>query len=624
MSVIDVLLGRPLANREEEEQKVGVAAGVPMLGLDGLASSAYGPEAALTVLIPLGAAGLAYGMPLIGVILLILGILFVSYRQTMAAYPNGGGSYTVASENLGRGPGLLAAAALLLDYVLVVAVGISAGAAAFVSAFPAFQPYLVHLCLGTLVLITVVNLRGVKESGLAFMVPTYLFVVAMAYVLVVGLFRTLTSGGTPAPLDPPAALPAATATVSLGLLMHAFASGCTAMTGVEAVSNGMNAFAQPRVKNAQRTLAVIVAILATLLLGIAFLARAYRVGATEPGAAGYESIVSQLTAAILGRGPLYFVTMAGVLAVLALSANTGFADFPRLCRLLAEDDYLPHAFANRGRRLVYSRGIVILAVMSAGLLIAFGGVTDRLIPLFAVGAFLAFTLSQAGMVIHWRRVGGRPGALLINLIGAVATGIALLVVLLSKLSEGAWITLLLIPVMLLLFRGVRGHYAHVASETSGATSIAVDDLLPPIVVVPVKGWDTITQKALQFALKLSPDVHAVHIATEGDDLTQLYEAWRCQVDAPLQAAGRPTPELFVISSPFRRLFHPLLKHLQGLMNDHSDRQIAVIVPELVEAKWWQYLLHNQRATGLKASLLLNGGRRVVVINVPWYLDVDCK
>ncbi|MBC7529802.1 MAG: APC family permease, partial [Chthonomonadaceae bacterium] len=390
MSFLDRILGKPLATHEEEGQRVGVFAGIPMLGLDALASSAYGPEAALTLLIPLGAMSFNYITPIIGVILVLLIILYFSYRQTIAAYPDGGGSYTVAKENLGTKAGLLAAASLLLDYVLTVAVGISAGVGALVSAVPFFHSYTLSLCLLILVLIAVINLRGVRESGLAFALPTYVFIVSLFAVLIIGLYKTLVSGGHPVPLHALPLVPPATVGVTLWLLMRSFASGCTAMTGVEAVSNGVSAFANPGVKNAQKTLTAIVALLGLLLGGIAYLCRVYRIGAMNSEDAGYDSVISQLVSAIVGRGFFYYVTIGSVLAVLALSANTGFADFPRLCRLISQDNFLPHAFGNRGRRLVYSLGIIVLTVFSGALLIAFGGLTDRLIPLFAVGAFGAF------------------------------------------------------------------------------------------------------------------------------------------------------------------------------------------------------------------------------------------
>ena len=622
MGLLDRILGKPLATHEEEEQKVGVLAGIPMLGLDALSSSAYGPEAALTILLPLGALGLVYIGPIILVILGLLVLLYFSYRQTIAAYPSGGGSYTVAKENLGTRAGLLAAAALLLDYILNVAVGISAGVGALVSALPALHPHILALCLGILAFITLINLRGVRESGVAFALPTYLFVGTLGLVLTIGLGKVFGSGGHPVPLVPPAPLPAAAGTATLWLLLRAFASGCTAMTGVEAVSNGVSVFAKPSVRGAQRTLTAIVVILGVLLAGIAYLCHAYHIGATDPDAKDYQSVISQLVSAVVGRGVFYYITIGSVLAVLALSANTSFADFPRLCRLIAQDNFLPHAFANRGRRLVYTLGIMVLTVASALLLIAFGGITDRLIPLFAIGAFLAFTLSQAGMVVHWRRIGGPQVRVsqMINGIGAMATGVALVIVLLAKFMEGAWITLLLIPATLVLFLRVKGHYDHVAAETSCPRPLDLTGNAPPVVVVPIKTWNTISEKALRFALRLSPDVIVVHISATEAEGFQLQMQWEQYVEEPVRQAGMTQPRLMLLSSPYRRLFTPLLNYIGELKAEYPTRQIAVIIPELVETHWYQYLLHNQRATGLKAALLLKGDQQVVVINVPWYLD----
>ena len=629
MPLIDRVIGRPLASGDEEEQKIGPLAGVPMLGLDGLASAAYGPEAAMTILIPLGGLGLIYLGPTMGVLLVLLFVLYFSYRQTMAAYPSGGGSYTVSKENLGTGAGLLAAAALLLDYVLVVAVGVSAGIGALISAFPGLQDFRLLLCLATLFIIAIVNLRGIKESGVAFALPTYAFIATLGGTIVIGLVKAALSGGNPVPVIAPPALTPSASTVfngaTLWLLTRAFASGCTAMTGVEAVSNGMGAFRAPAVRNAQRTLTVIVTVLAALLAGIAYLARVYHIGATPPEGAGYESVVSQLVAAVMGRGIFYYVTIFMVLAVLALSANTGFADFPRLCRLIAEDNFLPHAFANRGRRLVYSLGIQILTALSALLLIAFGGVTDRLIPLFAIGAFGAFTLSQVGMVVYWQSHVGKPRARLsqvINASGALLTGMALLVVLAAKFAEGAWITLLLIPLVLTVFYRVHHHYERVHQETGGAGPLDTCRIAPPLIIVPVARWNTITAKGLRFALSLSPEVRGLHIRTDAEDASDLEREWEKQVIGPSNAAGLNAPRLVMVSSPYRRLFSPLIKYVRRLADDNPDRTIAIIIPELVEEHWYQYLLHNQRATGLKAALLLNGGSRVVVINVPWYLGRD--
>jgi amino acid transporter len=626
MTVADLLFGKTLASDEEGEQRVGVLTGIPMLGLDALSSAAYGPEAALTLLLPLGAVGVRYVGPISGLIVVLLLIVYFSYRQTIAAYPLGGGSYTVAKENLGTVFGLLAAAALLLDYVLVVAVGISAGVGALISAVPALQPYTLGLCLLILVLITLVNLRGARESGLAFVVPTYLFIVSLLLVLAIGTVKAALAGGRPEPVETPAPLPAVGTAVTLWLLMRSFSSGCTAMTGVEAISNGVSAFRDPAVVRARRTLTAIIALLAVMLIGIAYLCRAYEIGATPPGEAGYQSILSQLTAAVVGRGWFYYLTLSSVLGVLALSANTGFADFPRLCRVIAQDGFLPNSFAHRGRRLVYSRGILVLATLSAAILVAFGGVTDRLIPLFAIGAFLAFTLSQSGMVAHWLRVGGphARSSMGINAAGAVCTAVTLVVVLVSKFTDGAWITALIIPVLLALFAGVRNHYQSVARELASTEPLDVSDLTAPVVLLPIRGWSAITRKALRFAMRISHDVFALHIADDEQTVADLEDTWDERVCKPATAAGLPTPKLLIVYSPYRKLYVPLREAVSDLQRKYPGRVLAVIVPEMVSTHWYHYLLHNQTAAVIKAYLLFSGFPRVVVVNVPWYLTEEGK
>jgi len=622
MSFLDIVLGKPLATSDERAEQIGTSAGIPIFGLDALSSAAYGPEAALTLLIPLGAAGIAYIVPVSASIIVLLTIVYFSYRQTIAAYPGGGGSYTVATENLGTFPGLLAAAALMIDYILVVAVGISAGVGALVSAVPSLQPHTLALCVGILVIITIVNLRGVREAGIAFMLPTYLFVGSLLIAIVIGLFKTVLAAGHPTPVvaSPPAALPTVTA-VSLWMLLQVFSNGCTAMTGVEAVSNGVRAFREPTARNAQRTLTVIIGLLIVMLAGIAYLIRAYGIAATDPGQPGYQSVLSMLVAAVAGRGWFYYVTIGSVLIILSLSANTAFADFPRLCRAVAQQNFLPHAFGFRGRRLVYSYGIVVLAILAAVLLILFRGVTDRLIPLFAIGAFLAFTLSQAGMVGHWRRVGGRGAihSMIVNGLGAVATGTTLVVVLVAKFTAGAWVSALLIAGLVATMLWVRRHYSQVALETHSSSPLEVATLGPPVVVVTIQEWGKIAQRALQFALTLSPDVRAVHVATE-DETNALQEEWKNVAEDPVKKAGGTPPKLVTLSSPYRLILRPILDYVLETEKAHPDRQIAVIVPELVEKHWYHYPLHNQRAEMLKALLLVHGSDRIVLINVPWYIE----
>jgi amino acid transporter len=620
MSLLDYLFGRHLATDEEGEQRVGVLAGVPMLGLDALGSAAYGPEAALTLLIPLGAAGISYIGPISTLIITLLLVVYFSYRQTITAYPHGGGSYTVAKENLGTTAGLFAAAALLLDYVLVVAVGISAGVGALVSALPKLQPYMLPLCLVILGMITLVNLRGVRESGVAFMVPTYLFIVSLLAVLGIGVAKSVMSGGHPVPVTSPEPQPPAALAASVWVLMRSFASGCTAMTGVEAVSNGVTAFRESAVSHAKRTLTVIIALLGVMLAGIAYLCSAYGIGATDPVKPGYESILSQLVAAVIGQGFFYYLTIGSVLVVLALSANTGFADFPRLCRVIAQDGFLPSGFAHRGRRLVYSQGILVLAGLSGAILTAFGGITDHLIPLFAVGAFLAFTLSQAGMVAHWKRIGGEHSrkSMAINAAGALCTGVTLVVVLVSKFLEGAWVMCLLVPGLLFLFYEVKSHYRKIGRELATDEPLDATDLASPVVLLPMRGWSAITRKALRFALNISHEIYALHIAGDEQTMVALEDGWNRLVREPTSKASLPAPKLIIIYSPFRRLYQPLIDVVSDLRKAHPDRDIAVIIPELIGTKWYHYVLHNQTAAVMVAYLRLSGFRRVIVINVPWY------
>jgi amino acid transporter len=621
MSVLDVLLGKPLATAEEGGEQIGVSAGIPIFGLDALSSAAYGPEAALTLLIALGSAGTGYILPISLSIIVLLTIVYFSYRQTIAAYPGGGGSYTVASQNLGPRTGVLAASALMLDYILVVAVGISAGVGALVSAVPQLQPHTLAICLGILVLITIVNLRGVRETGVLFMIPTYAFLGSLVIVIAIGATKSVLAAGHPAPvIPPPQALPPV-AVVSAWLMLQVFSNGCTAMTGVEAVSNGVKAFRAPTVPNAQRCLTVIIGVLAILLAGIAYLVRAYGIVATDPGKPGYQSVISIMTGAVLGRGWFYYFTIGSVLVILSLSANTAFADFPRLCKALAQDGYLPHSFGYRGRRLVYSEGVYVLAVLAAILLVIFGGVTDRLIPLFAIGAFLAFTLSQAGMVAHWRRVRGRGAlqSILVNGLGAVATGITLIVVLVAKFTAGAWVSTLLIASLMAAMMRVRRHYNRVAKEIECGAPLEIDKLGPPIVIVPIQSWTSIAQRAIQFALTLSPEVHAVHVANE-EETNELRDRWDALVVEPVKKAGGIPPNLVTLPSPYRLVMKPILDYVLDTEAKNPGREIAVIVPELVERHWYHYPLHNQRAEILKAFLLLKGSRRIVLINVPWYIN----
>jgi amino acid transporter len=620
MNLSDLLLGRPLATEEEKAERIGAGKGIPIFGLDALSSAAYGPEAALTLLIPLGMAGVMYILPISISIVILLAIVYFSYRQTLEAYPMGGGSYTVASENLGTWAGLLAAASLMVDYVLTAAVGISAGVGALVSAVPSLQNHTLAMCLAILLVLAVINLRGVQETGGIFLLPTYLFIACLLGMIALGVAKVWMAGGHPVPIVTPPRLKGAAEGVGAWLLLRAFSSGCTAMTGVEAVSNGVMAFKEPTHKHAQRTLTIIIGILIVMLLGIAYLAPAYGVAATPPGQAGYESVLSQLLGAIAGKGAFYWVTIASILVVLSLSANTAFADFPRLSRAIAQNGFLPHGLTLRGRRLVFSQGVYALAILAGVLLTIFDGVTDRLIPLYAVGAFMAFTLSQAGMVVHWRKAGGAGAAksMFLNGLGAVATAITVIVVLIAKFTEGAWITVILIPAMILMMRGVKAHYDRVARETIIGTPVNTKDLCPPLVVIPIENWSVVSEKALRFAWTLSRDVRFIHVEC-GEETESLCRRYGELVEAPAKEAGLPVPELVVLKSPFRFIVRPILEYSLKLEQDNPDRPVAVLIPELVESRWYYFLLHNNRSQVLKALLLFSGNQRITVVNIPWYL-----
>ena len=565
-------------------------------------------------------AGAAYVWPITVGIVVLLGIVYFSYRQTISAYPQGGGSYTVATENLGERAGLLAAAALMIDYVLTAAVGISAGVGALVSAVPSLQSKTVFLCLGILVLVTITNLRGVQETGGVFFVPTYVFIACILGLVAVGIFKTAIAGGHPIPVIAPPKLTAITGSVSAWLLLRTFSSGCTAMTGVEAVSNGVMAFRDPTDKYAKLTLTIIIAILMVMLLGIAYLVPAYGIAATDPGLPGYDSVLSQLLAAVTGRGAFYWLSIGSILVVLSLSANTAFADFPRLARAIAQNGYLPHAFVIRGRRLVYAQGIYALGLLTGILLIIFRGVTDRLIPLYAVGAFLAFTLSQAGMVVHWRRKGG-PSArrnMFVNGLGAVATGVTTAVVLVAKFVDGAWITVLLIPTLILMMRSVRRHYSQVAQEIRAVTPIATGDLVEPIVLLPIDRWSLVAEKAIRYAWTLSREIHVLHVSC-GEDTESLCRQWGEVIEKPAKAAGLALPQLVVLDSPYRWIVKPIVNYAIQQQIAQPGRNITVLIPELVETHWYHYLLHNNRPEAIRALLLFNGNQRITVVSIPYHL-----
>jgi amino acid transporter len=643
MTVLDFLLGRRLANKESHTRRIGALEAVPAMGLDALGSSAYGPEAALTALMPLGGAAVSCIGWVMAPIVLLLAILFASYWQTIRAYPNNGGAYTVARENLGTNASLLAAAALMIDYVLNVAVGISAGVGALVSAVPALHAYILPLCLGLLALITVTNLRGTPESGRLFALPTYLFVGCFGAILVLGAGAAVSAGGHPRPVVAPSQPSAAAQAVGVWLLLRAFASGCTAMTGVEAVSNSMGTLREPRVKEGHKTLSIIAGILGLLLAGISFLSWAYHIGATDQTRTGYRSVLAQLAAAVIGQGFFYYLAMGSVLSVLALSANTSFVGFPLLCRTVAADGYLPKSFAIAGHRLVFSIGITFLAGFAAVLLSVFGGITDRLIPLFAIGAFLTFTLSQTGMVMHWLRAGSAAGSgsgtsqgrterisgyrlhLCINAAGAIVTAAALTVIVIAKWAEGAWITVLVIPAVIALLMRIRRYYDELDSQVRASRPLRFVTTSPPVILVATEGWSKLTAEALNFATSLSSNVIAVHLAQlsgpdEVEDERKLREQWQRDVERSAAAAGLEPPKLVIMQAQYRYIHEPVIRLADELACQYPGRRIAVLIPEVIKQHWYQYILHTRRARSLRARLLRDAGVRLTVITVPWRLE----
>ncbi len=618
MGLKEICFGKRIRTEDEEQEEITPLPGIPILGLDALASAAYGPEAALAVLLPLGVVAPAYIGPITLLIILLLFAVSMSYRQTIAAYPQGGGSFTVAKENLGQLPGLLAASALSIDYVLNVAVAISAGVGALVSAIPSLLPYTLSLCILILAVLTIVNLRGVRSAGVVFMIPTYAFLLCLGITIVIGIVRTLLHGH-PVPVVRPLVRSSAHAATAW-LLIRAFASGCTALTGIEAVSNAVPIFRKPAIVLAKRTLSIIMIMLAVLLAGVAFLSYRYGITATPQGQPGYQSILSQIVSVVAGRGIFYYVSMSAILMVLALSANTSFADFPRVWRILALNEFLPSGFAHRGRRLVYSSGILILTILSGTVLVAFGGITDRLIPLFAVGAFTAFTLSQFGMVVHWYRLRGPHfiRSLVLNTVGGLATAATLIVITVSKFTEGAWLTIVVIPPLVLMFLAIRKRYKKIEEEAAEAGPLDTAGTSAPIIVIPIKRLDRIARKALRLALALSEDIYVVQILVEQIDNEGLSGRWADVVEKPFQKIGHRAPQLIVLKSSYREFYDPLLGYVRRLASDHHDRTIAVVVPELIQREWYHFFIPH-RATLIKQLLLLKGGPQIVIVDAPWYL-----
>jgi amino acid transporter len=599
-----LLVGKPIPSHLAHHERLSRVTGLAVLSSDALSSVAYATDFIIATLVVAGVGAFVYAIPISLVIATLLAVVAFSYRQTIHAYPTGGGAYIVAKENIGDNAGLIAAASLLVDYTLTVAVSISAGVLAITSAFPELDPHRVAICLAFLTLLTLGNLRGIRESGQIFAVPTYFFVASIALLLGAGLYRYLTGGIVPVQ----AALPptAGQHPLTTFLLLTAFANGCTAMTGVEAVSNGVPAFQPPEAKNASATLVLMATLAIGMFVGITVLAHAYQV---VPNTA--ESGVSQLGRAIFG-GPniLYYLLQAGTTLILVLAANTAYADFPRLASIVSRDRYLPRQFMNQGDRLAFSNGILVLSIFAAILIVAFKGDTQSLLPLYMIGVFVSFTLSQAGMVIHWRRTqqAGWKTSAAINGFGAVVTGIVLIIVAVTKTLEGAWIVLLLIPIIVALFKATHRHYDHVAADLT-LKGYTPQPRLHNTVLIPIGGLQRAVVEALRYAETLSDDVRAVYVDVNPVSTEQLRKDW---------AAWGGRVQLVVLPSPFRSLMEPLLEYIEQAEGSQANNYVTVILPEFVPARWWQHVFHNQTSLLIKGALLFKPN--IVVTSVPFHLS----
>jgi amino acid transporter len=618
MSVKRILVGRPLAMHEEEHQRLPKRIALPVFASDAISSTAYATDEILLVLLAgagIGAAAWNYLTPLAIVVCILLTIVVVSYRQTIYAYPNGGGSYIVSKDNLGTMPALVAGASLLVDYILTVAVSISAGVLAITSAVPAWSPYRVEICLGMVLLMMLANLRGLKESGALFAPPTYLYIGSLILLIVVGLYRIFVQDLGPIDVEALVAsgdlseealeLSQGTAALSLLMLLRAFSSGAVALSGVEAVSNGVPAFRKPEPRNAAMTIAIMGTILGVTFLGVSILAAHLKPYRGELDPTGIALMAQHVYG---GTGVLFWITQIATFAILILAANTAYADFPRLASIIGRDGFIPRQFANQGDRLVYSNGIVFLSLIASGLIVAFGGNVSKLIPLYAFGVFTGFTLSQAGMVVHHRRLeeAGWKWKLAVNAVGAVTTGVIAAVVVISKFTQGAWIPAVVIPLLVLLFRAIKRHYA----KLSQALKIG-DDVHPGhrtnTMVVLVGGVHAGTIAGVEFAKSLRPDhLLAVHITTSEEDGKLFAKKW---------AVFEPDVDLEVVVDPYRNLRGTVLRYVEEVDERWDDDRITVVIPEFVVQRWWEHLLHNQAALFLKGALLFK--ENVAVVSVPY-------
>ncbi len=604
-----LIIGEPLATAQAGHERLTKVKALAVLSSDALSSVAYGPEEILRVLLLAGTGALVASIPIGAVLVALMFVVGFSYRQTIRAYPRGGGSYIVAKDNLGVLPGLTAAGSLLTSYILTVAVSVAAGVEALVSAYPVLDRYSVLLGVGVILLITLVNLRGIRESGTIFMLPTYAFLACMAILVGVGLFRFGVG-----PIQESRVVREAVEPLTLFLLLRAFASGGATLTGVEAISDGVPAFHTPEWKNAQKTLTAMVGIMAVTFAGIVYLANRIGVvpGAGE-GSHESETVVSQIARAVFGEGPAYYAVQYATFLILFLAANTAYSDFPRLSFFLARDRFLPHQFAFRGDRLAFTVGIVVLGCASAFVLWVFGGEISALIPLYAFGVFTAFTLSQAGMVVRWwkRREPGWRASITFNGLGATATFVVLLVVASTKFLDGAWLVVVLLPILILGFRAIHRHYEMAARAVAAETPIDPDEICHTV-IVPIAALNQAALQTLAYARSIARDpddvVVAVHVSEFEEDAEHLrgqWEEWQCGV------------ELVIVESPYRSLIGPVLAYIDSVHAKRPHSTVSVILPEMVPEHWWQHILHNQSGLRLKAALLFRPG--IVVTSIPYHL-----
>ena len=601
MSLKNFLIGSPIETIKEKHERLTKIAGLAVFSSDALSSVAYGPEEIILALAIGGTAFLHYSIPIAIGIVVLIAIVATSYYQTIHAYSSGGGAYIVAKDNLGVYPGLVAGAALLIDYVLTVTVSISAGIAAITSAFPGMRAHTISLCLFVILFISMINLRGVRESGKVFAFPVYLFVGSL-FLLIGASFLKSSS----LPHMPYNDLQETTSNIfPIFIILRAFASGCATLTGIEAVSNGVRAFKAPEAKNAGITLIWMAVILGILTIGIAYYANYYSILPIKD-----ETILSQLARTVFSKGIIYYTIQFATALILILAANTSYADFPRLSSIMANDRYLPRQLSNRGDKLVFSNGILILGFLSALLLVLFRGDTHLLIPLYAVGVFTAFTLSQAGMVKHWMKDKGKGWfkSAFINGMGAVVTGVVLVIIAVEKFSHGAWIVLIAIPGLVFLTNKIHQHYLSVADQLSLEKVEAGKEYTHHSVIIPVSGLQTAVLNAIKYAKALSDDVAAVYVCLDTTEMEKMQAKWK------IYGMGVP---LVILHSPYRSIIEPITDYIDGIRERYEDGIITVVLPEFVPQKWWHHLLHNQTALLLKGIILFKKG--VVSTSVPLHL-----